>query len=46
MHELAYYRDENVVEKYAEYAHDGLQPAERRVVDEYFTDRDGRVLDL
>lgn len=46
MHELAYYRDEDVVEQYAGYAHDGLQPAERRVVDDYFTDRDARVLDL
>lgn len=46
MHELAYYRDEDVVEQYAGYAHDGLQPAERRVVDEYFTDRDARVLDV
>ena len=46
MQELAYYTDDRVVEQYAAYAHAGLHPNERTVVDRYFRESSGAVLDL
>lgn len=46
MEQVAYYEDDVVVEKYANHADRGLQPAERYVVDTYFTDTSASVLDL
>ncbi|MFC3478992.1 class I SAM-dependent DNA methyltransferase [Halobacterium litoreum] len=43
---VAYYEDDDVVEQYAAYADDGLTDAERDVVDRFFAERRGRVLDV
>lgn len=46
MEQVPDYEDAAIVEKYADHADRGFQPAERYVVDEYFTDRTAAVLDL